>query len=40
MVKIEEEQPLSTKEESNEKNGDSLLNYEYDENCDGLFWET
>ena len=36
-VKMEEEKPLTNKEEKDE---DSLLNYEYDEDDDGVDWET
>ena len=31
MVKMEEEQPLANQEEKKEKDENSLLNYEYDE---------
>ena len=40
MVKMEEEKPLSNKEETTEKEENSLLNYEYDEDDDGVDWET
>ena len=40
MVKIEKEKPLSKKENSKEKKEDALLNYEYDEDDDGIDWET
>jgi len=40
MVKMEEEKPLTNKEETKEKNENSLLNYEYDEDDDGVDWET
>ena len=40
MVKMEEEKPLTNKEDHKEKNEDSLLNYEYDEEDDGVDWET
>ena len=39
MVKVEEEKPLSNKEEKKEKEENSLLNYEYDEDDDGFDWE-
>ena len=39
MVKMEEEMPLTNKEEKKEKDENSLLNYEYDENDDGVDWE-
>jgi len=39
MVKMEEEKPLSNKEETKEKKENSLLNYEYDEDNDGVDWE-
>ena len=39
MVKIEEEKPLTNKEERKEKEENSLLNYEYDEDDDGVDWE-
>jgi len=35
MVKMEEEKPLANKEERKEKEENSLLNYEYDEDDDG-----
>lgn len=37
---MEEGKPLSNKEDSKEKDEDSLLNYEYDEDDDGVDWET
>ena len=40
MIKKEEEKPLTNKEDRKEKNEDSLLNYECDENDDGADWET
>ena len=40
MVKMEEEKPLTDKEEQQEKEKNSLLNYEYDEADDGVDWET
>ena len=40
MIKKEEEKPLTNKEDRKEKNEDSLLNYEYDEDGDGVDWET
>ncbi len=39
MVKMEEEKPLTDKEEQQEKEKNSLLNYEYDEADDGVDWE-
>ena len=36
---MEEEKPLTNKEEKKEKGENSLLNYEYDENDDGVDWE-
>ena len=39
MVKIEGENPLTNKEDQKEKDGDSLQNYEYDEDDDGIDWE-
>ena len=39
MVKMEEEMPLTNKEETKEKKKNSLLNYEYDEDDDGVDWE-
>ena len=39
MVKMEEETPLRDKEDSEEKEENSLLNYEYDEDDDGVDWE-
>ena len=39
MVKMEEEKPLINKEEKKEKKENSLLNYEYDEDDDGVDWE-
>ena len=40
MVRIEEESSLANKEEATEKEENSLLNYEYDEDDDGVDWET
>ncbi len=40
MVKMEEDKPLINKEEKKEKDENSLLNYEYDEDDDGVDWET
>ncbi len=40
MVKMEEDKPLINKEEMKEKDENSLLNYEYDEDDDGVDWET
>ena len=40
MIKKEEEKPLTNKEDRKEKNENSLLNYECDENDDGADWET
>ena len=40
MAEMEEEQPLTNKEETKEKEEHSLLNYEYDEDDDGVDWET
>ena len=37
---MEEEMPLTNKEEKEEKEENSLLNYEYDEDDDGVDWET
>ena len=39
MLKIEEEKPLTNKDETIEKEENSLLNYEYDEDDDGVDWE-
>ncbi len=39
MVKMEEEMPLANQEENKEKVENSLLNYEYDEDDDGVDWE-
>ena len=39
MVKMEEETPLTNQEETKEKEENSLLNYEYDEDDDGGDWE-
>ena len=39
MVKMEEEKPLINKEEKKGKEENSLLNYEYDEDDDGVDWE-
>ena len=36
MVKMEEEKPLSNKEEGKEQNENSLLHYEYEKDDDGL----
>ena len=35
-----EENPSTNKEDQKEKDEDSLLNYEYDEDDDGVDWET
>ena len=40
MIKKEEEKPFTNQEDSKEKNENSLLHYEYDENDDGADWET
>ena len=40
MIKKEEEKPLTNQEDTKEKNENSLLNYECDENDDGADWET
>ena len=40
MAEMEEEKPLTHKEETKEKEENSLLNYEYDEDDDGVDWET
>ena len=40
MVKMEEEMLLANKDEKQEKDENSLLNYEYDEDDDGVDWET
>ena len=40
MVKMEEEKPLTNKDKTKEKEENSLLNYEYDEDDDGVDWET
>ncbi len=40
MVKMEEEKPLIIKEESKEKDENSLVNYECYEDDDGVDWET
>ncbi len=37
---MEEEKPPTNKEEKKEKGEDSLLNYECDEDDDGIDWET
>ena len=37
---LKEEKPLTNKEEKKEKDENSLLNYEYDEDDDGVDWET
>ena len=39
MVKMEEEMHLTNHEETKEKKENSLLNYEYDEDDDGVDWE-
>ena len=39
MVKMEEEMPVTNKEETKEKKESSLLNYEFDEDDDGVDWE-
>ncbi len=39
MAEMEEEQLLTNKEETKEKEEHSLLNYEYDEDDDGVDWE-
>ena len=39
-VKMEEEMPLANQEEKKEKDENSLLNYECDEDDDGVDWET
>jgi len=39
MAKMEEEKPLTNKDETKEKEENSLLNYEYDEDDDGVDWE-
>ena len=39
MMKMKEEKPLTNKEEKKEKDENSLLNYEYDEDDDGVDWE-
>ena len=36
---MEEEMPLTNTEEKKEKDENSLLNYEYDEDDDGVDWE-
>ena len=40
VIKKEEEKPLTNQEDRKEKNENSLLNYECDENDDGADWET
>ena len=40
MVKMEEEKPLTNKDETKEKEENSLLNYEYDEDDDSVDWKT
>ena len=39
MVKMEEEKPPTNQEETKAKEENSLLNYEYDEDDDGVDWE-
>ena len=39
MAEMKEEKPLTNKEERKEKEENSLLNYEYDEDDDGVHWE-
>ncbi len=39
MVKMDEEIPPTNSEEKKEKGEKSLLNYEYDEDDDGVDWE-
>ena len=39
MVKMEEEKPLTKKEDKKEKDENSLLDYECDEDDDGVDWE-
>ena len=36
---MEEEKPLANKDETKEKEANSLLNYEYVEDDDGVDWE-
>ena len=36
---MEEEMPVTNKDETKEKEENSLLNYEYDEDDDGVDWE-
>ena len=40
MVKMEGEKTLNNEEDRKEKDENSLLNYEYDEDDDGVDWET
>ena len=40
MIKKESEERLTDQEHTEEKNENSLLNYECDENDDGADWET
>ncbi len=40
MMKMDEEKPLRAKKDRKEKKENSLLNYEYDEDDDGIDWET
>ena len=40
MLEMEEEKPLTKERRKKEKKEDSLLNYEYDEDDDGVDWET
>ena len=40
MIKKKTENPLTNQKESKEKDEDSLLNYECNENDDGADWET
>ncbi len=37
---MEQEKPLTNKEKKKEKDDNSLLNYECDEDDDGVDWET
>ncbi len=37
---MKEEKPLPKREENKEKDENSLLNYEHDEEDDGIDWET
>ncbi len=36
---MKKEKPINNEEENKEENEDSLLNYECDENDDGVDWE-